>query len=608
MLALRAVHSLPRLAKWTVSLALVVAMLCCAPTHGTETSQPTADELYTSACSAYRESDWALAAEKFAEFVQRFPKEKRHHVAQLYRSESLAQEQRWPEVLLQLQELRSTVTASAIPLSEENERQVAFRIAESYFFTQQLTQARENLAAFLRQYPHDRRTAIVLLYDAEAALAQDDFAAAHRSCQALSKETDDKSILTAGKLLSAKALVGLDQSEGAIALYENVLGDETLDAAARANGLLAMARLHVTIGHRKEAIQQLQQLTTISPALPEAVDIGLYELSFLQQQAGDTAAAKQNLHRLLQEYPESALHFDAQYRAALLAMDCQDWDEALSLLPDFQTPIASHPLSQRIALLRAEVLGHKNEWAKAAEVLDPLLKESLPTPEANAAEYWRAEAAYRLADFPRALELLESLDDRLHCSQPPAKTASLDSTTQRFHATVVLRRAQTLAQLKQYGPSQEMLQAFFAHYKASRLSPQAHYLQAQLHVHHGQYAQGRDSLANILEDSRLEDPQTHLMAQWLRGESYRLEERYDSAITAFSKITSQDQFPVWQANAYYHLGLCHEALKQQSQAVAAYQQVTTHFASSPFVSKAQERLATVKLELARKDRRPERFP
>ncbi|MFO0883109.1 MAG: tetratricopeptide repeat protein [Pirellulales bacterium] len=601
MLASWAVRSMPRMAVWTASLMLVMSIYCCA--HADEPSlEITASEsLFSQACSSYRQSQWQTASEKFARYLQQTSQGEHRTLAQLYRAESLAQEQRWAEVRLQLEELLQHEQTRDERLPEENQRQIEFRIAESFFFTQQLPEAQQRLARFVSRNPHDRRAGVARLYMAEAAIAQSDFAESLKQTKAIMVESEEASTVLAAKILSAKALGAMNQAEGAIATYESIIGTASLEPSTRDNCLLAMSRLQEGLGHRGEAKQLLSQLIAQEDRTPEAAMSGLYELALLQKENNEVRDAQATFEKLIADFPGSPYELDAKYRIALLLTQEQKWDEALALLPADSNAQASTELKLRVTLLLAEIHGQKKDWASAAKVLDPLFAQVLPLPEKNAAEYWRAEAAFQLGDHAKALDLLESLDLRLACSEPRSSSKALDAKTQKFYASVVVRRAQTLTQQKQYAAAQELLGPFFTHYAQSAVASQAYLLHAQLQMHDGKFELARESLRQILRSPA--DLDASANAQWLLAESLRLEKRYDEALMQFAKVSKASDFPHLQASALLQTGLCHEALHQPGQALTAYQQVTTRFAKSPTYRQAQDRLSTVQLEMARKERR-----
>jgi len=602
MLASWAVRSMPRMAMWTASLMLVTSLFCCANAGEPALKDPASETLYSQACNSYRQSQWKAASEKFALYLQQASPGEHRTLAQLYRAESLAQEQRWAEVRLQLEELLQHTQTGAGSLPEENQRQVEFRIAESFFFAQQLPEAQQRLASFVSRNPHDRRAGVARLYMAEAAFALKDYAETLSQTKAIAGASQEASTVLAAKVLSAKALGAMNQSEGAIATYESILGTASLESNTRDNCLLAMARLQEGLGHTSEAKELLKRLIAQEDRTPEAAMTGLYELALLQQAGEDASNAQATFEKLIADFPGSPYELDAKYRIALLLKQEQKWDEALALLHVDSNANASTALKQRVALLQAEIHGQKKDWASAAKILDPLLAQALPLPEKNAAEYWRAEAAFRLGDFAKALDLLESLDSRLACSMPRQPTKDLDVQTQKFYASVVVRRAQTLSQQKQYAAAQELLGSFFINYSQSAVASQAYLLQAQLLMHDGKFELARESLRPILQHPT--DPDAGANAQWLLAESLRLEKRYDEALVQFAKVAKANDYPHLQASALLQAGFCHEALRQPEQAITAYQQVTARFAKSPSYRQAQDRLSTVQLEIARKERRP----
>jgi tetratricopeptide (TPR) repeat protein len=110
------------------------------------------------------------------------------------------------------------------------------------------------------------------------------------------------------------------------------------------------------------------------------------------------------------------------------------------------------------------------------------------------------------------------------------------------------------------------------------------------------FSEAREALGRVIISEQVAASETAAMAQWMIGETYFLQKRYDDAIAAYEKTLSYS-FPNWQAAALLQSAKCCEQLGRFDDAARRYEQVVSDHAETPFVAEAGTRLAATRERL-----------
>ena len=99
--------------------------------------------------------------------------------------------------------------------------------------------------------------------------------------------------------------------------------------------------------------------------------------------------------------------------------------------------------------------------------------------------------------------------------------------------------------------------------------------------------------------------ETAAMAQWMIGETYFQQEKYDEAIAAYHRVERLFGFERWQAAAILQAGKCHEAKGRYRDARQMYAQLLKQHAQTSFAAEASQRLRVAQQRAAHVNNRLE---
>jgi len=96
------------------------------------------------------------------------------------------------------------------------------------------------------------------------------------------------------------------------------------------------------------------------------------------------------------------------------------------------------------------------------------------------------------------------------------------------------------------------------------------------------------------------------MAQWMVGETYMHQKRFDEALRAYHRVELRYRFPRWQAASALQIGKCQEAKGDLKEAAVAYQRAAEQYGNSSFADEARRRLGEFGEKSARASTAPSR--
>jgi TolA-binding protein len=105
-----------------------------------------------------------------------------------------------------------------------------------------------------------------------------------------------------------------------------------------------------------------------------------------------------------------------------------------------------------------------------------------------------------------------------------------------------------------------------------------------------EFDQARGAYERVIRSTTGAKTETAAMAQWMIGETFFMEEKYNSAIKAYLRVEALYSYPRWQAAALLQAGKCHEMIGQWTEAVALYSQIVNDYAATTIAAKADQRL------------------
>lgn len=402
----------------------------------------------------------------------------------------------------------------------------------------------------------------------------------------------DSSPAIAARGLRGLARLALARDDFATAEGLFLAAAEHTDAPAlRAESLLTAARLAVK-HHAPDRAAEAYARLLAEPGLPIAVDQVLCEQAWNQLARGDARGAEANWRRIHEEFPDSPRWSDATFRLAEARYTAPDHAAAESLVRALLARDDLGPIRPYALYLRAQLAIAGRRWDEAIEPLDAILAAA-STPElASLAEYWRAEAAYRLDDFHDAVARLARIE------------ATWGDEPAAWLAAVPLRRAQALAALGQWTEARAAAEEVLARWPASPQAAEADYVIGRAHAQQARFDEARQAFRRAAAAPALARTETAAMAQWMIGETYFHQQQFAAALREFYRVEALYAFPEWQAAGLIEAGKCHEELGDWAEAEQAYRRIVTRYPDTTHMAEAQERLGRLRDRAARPPRRP----
>lgn len=360
------------------------------------------------------------------------------------------------------------------------------------------------------------------------------------------------------------------------------------DAEQAPKADLARARLLAELGRPDEAVPLLRALVDRGGEeddLGASADLLLAELGWALIDAGDPEEADLAFGRLLDEYPDSPHAGDARLNLAESAFKAGEYDEVLDRLgPLVAEGANAEPRLRQAALYReGRTRVERQEWDEAIGAFDRLVAESPEGRYAREAAFWAAEVAFRRGDAEGAESRFSALVDSTPGDRDP----------ESWLATARLRRIQALVQLERWADVLDRADEMKADFPEF---PQI----AEL-----EYARGRALQSQApprFEDARAayqavidarKGGELAAMAQFMRGETFFHEKKYEEAIRDFLMVDvlpSYDDAPKWQALALLEAGKVYEQLDRWADAADLYERLRARFPDEPASQEADQRL------------------
>lgn len=198
----------------------------------------------------------------------------------------------------------------------------------------------------------------------------------------------------------------LDDHEAAAAAARQLLDMPRLSAETRLTGLRILGHTAFDQGHylvAESAYAEALSLNGLSEdeqrQIGDRLVSSIYRQGEQHRQSRDTAGAAAVLLRAARTVPDSAMAATAQFDAAALLIELQQWPEAIEALRTFREQFPDHEQQPEVARrLAAAYLALDQPGAAAEEYLH--LAEVAKAPELQRTALWQAAESYRDAGQP----------------------------------------------------------------------------------------------------------------------------------------------------------------------------------------------------------------
>ncbi len=341
--------------------------------------------------------------------------------------------------------------------------------------------------------------------------------------------------------------------------------------------MLATARLCDRLGHDDEAVILYERIVREFPKNADN-DAVLYGLAWSQHDLGRGDDAEKTFRRIYQTYPNSRFWADASYRLAERASERGERDAADALLTPLIDGECPAPVREHALYLRAQMSIDVEKWNPAEQSLTKLIDDYPEGTLRLPADFWLSEVAYRRSDFAVAQQRFDALGERL--------TDHSDAWT----AIIPLRRAEILAQQKQWTQAQAVAESIARDYPQFDQQYEADYVIGRALASSDNFDGARAAYGRVVRSATGGKTETAAMAQWMIGETYFHEENYPLALREYLRVEVVCTYPRWQSASLLQAAKCYEKLGQPNEASELYARVLRTYPQTEFVAEASKRL------------------
>ena len=535
------------------------------------------DAHYWLGMSQLARSQWSEAAATFQAGRAAVPHHRLARAMSSHAARALGEQGRTAEAAKLLMEAVGTRPPDAL------ESQSCTRLAEQAFAGGDLASAESLYELLARGGDENPEVARGLLGLGWCRFKANDWTEAAANFDKLLRQFPDDPHVAEAALARGRALEHLQDTDGALLAF-GVVYDQHHESPRAAEALDRAARIHDAANRSEQALALYSRVIAEHPQYP-ALDAVLYRAATLQRASGHATEAEALFARLAREFPNSQLTPDATLRRAEQAIAEKKYDEARGLLAEVSRDGAPPALRERGLYLTARLAAATRAWSEVDAPLEKLVAEFPDSDLTLPSAYLRAEASYRRGEFAEASKRLEEV-----CSREGAREQS-------WYPAAQLRRAQSLAQQKQWDAAIEQARRVAQEFPEADESFEADYVVGRALAAQADLQGAREAYARVIASPRAAQSETAAMARWMTGETYFHQENYPAAVAEYEKVDAYP-FPRWQAAALLQSGKCRELTGDWQGALDSYERLAKSFPESELNAEAMRRAGAARDRLA----------
>jgi len=386
----------------------------------------------------------------------------------------------------------------------------------------------------------------------------------------------DSPLAAEAALMRARALEGTDNPSGAIAMYDLII-ERHPHSEQMADALWGAARLHDRLEQDQDAARLLKRLIDEHPDFA-AIDAAIYQYAWVLSDLGKKEESVLAFERVARNYRNGTYWPDSMYRLAHRAAEDGDHERAAILLDEVLDATPKGEVLAHALYLKGQLAAAQDDWDQVAQPMQRVVDEFPDSPLRMPAEYWLADSLYRQERYDEAGRRFAQL------------AQEMEGRNDSWLGLVVLRQAQTLAQEQRWQEAHDLAGTIAERFPDFNQPHEVDYLLGRCLASLGQFDEARQAYERVTRSSDHGRSETAAMAQWMIGESFFHQQRYEEAIRAYHRVEALYAYPRWQAGALLQAGKCHEMLGQWQQATELYDEVTKAYPNTPFTEEAGRRL------------------
>jgi cellulose synthase operon protein C len=322
--------------------------------------------------------------------------------------------------------------------------------------------------------------------------------------------------------------------------------------------------LYDQLGQDEKALPLYERLVREYPNSPE-LDATLYGWAWCLRDVGRGKESDKAFRQIYEQLPNSRFWADATFRLAERAVQHGERAAAATYLEQLLNVDCPAPVLQHTLYLQGQVAISEQKWIAAETPLRQLIDEHPDCALRLPAEFWLAEVAYRGGDFANAMQRFDTLMPRI------------TQHDEAWMAIVPLRRAQMLAEQKQWGAARGVAETIVQDFPQFDQQFEADYIIGRCLAADGDFDAARAAFQRVVRSAAGGKTETAAMAQYMIGDTHFRQQNFTLAFREFMKVESVHRYPRWQAAALKHAALCHEQLGHSKEAAELMARVRQNY-------------------------------
>lgn len=429
---------------------------------------------------------------------------------------------------------------------------------------------------------------------------REEYAAAAEAFGQLVKDNPQHSLVMECTYYQAESLKRANQPDAAIALFKQIFetfpGNQPAAAGAEAHpplefsykAGLQVARILNKEEKLDEADEAYQELLRRFPQ-PLDLDKRLDEWAIFNYRHKRYDRADSIWRRLVSEVPNSPLVNSARLSLAESDLFANRFDEARQVFEELaESDKSSDEIKEQSLYQLVALAVERQRWPDVRAIGNRLTAKFPNSVHKYYIIYSQVEAILASAkpseqDLVSAREKLNSL--KSEAGNDAVKDAEWFDRVWVLLAELNFREkkyaevAAVVEDLKQRNPKSSFL------YQAEEVLGRSYKQQAP-----PRFEDARAAFERVLADPTASQTETAAKAQFMIGETYFFEEKWEQASNAYQKVYATYKFPEWQAAALLSSGKCDEAQSEWKLASGSYKLLLKEFPEASVAEEAKKRL------------------
>ena len=471
------------------------------------------------------------------------------------------------------------IETGRVPASVKEE--AAFQRAYALYQDGEYDEAAAAFAAFRRAFPESQQAGDALFWNAESHFQAENFDRAEAGFTQYTNAYAGGPHMNAARYALGWTYFRQQRYEAASATFERFLSTyprDTGDVPYREDAQLRLADSYYALKRYEDAIRAYGQISG------DNEDYALYQQAQAQSFSGALGEAASTLQRLLDDFPESDLREEAQYRLGYVYFQQQDYDAAARAYGRVIDTAPDDPLAAQAQYGIGDALFNDGRFEDAARAYRTVLERYPDAPAASDAAASIQYAFEAMGDDAGATAMIDSF--------ATANPESGAADELRF------RRAEAKYRSGDVDGAQADFRRFVRTSQSEDLLPEAYFYLGSISADRGQTAEAENYLRQVV-DTYPESTRATSAASRL-GRLYREQDRPQEALRLYRTMADlQPDDASVQAEARFGQSMALMSLGQEQEAQQLLQETIDAAPDAPEATLARLGLARLYEEAGR---------